>query len=81
MEVIYSKDKQISIKESILTVGSYDGIHLGHRQLLSALVQNSKDYGIPSVVVTFDPHPREILNEKLNDFPSDYESGAKIKNY
>ena len=42
MEVIYSKDKQISIKESILTVGSYDGIHLGHRKLLSALVQTLK---------------------------------------
>ena len=68
MEVIYSKEKQISLKESILTVGSYDGIHLGHRELLSALVQNSKDYGIPSVVVTFDPHPREILNAKLNKF-------------
>ena len=68
MEVIYSKEKQISLKESILTVGSYDGIHLGHRKLLSKLVQNSKDHGIPSVVVTFDPHPREILNDKLNDF-------------
>ena len=68
MEVIYSKEKQISLKESILTVGSYDGIHLGHRELLSKLVQNSKDHGIPSVVVTFDPHPREILNDKLNDF-------------
>ena len=65
MEVIYSKDKQISIKESILTVGSYDGIHLGHRELLSVLVQNSKDYGIPSIVVTFDPHPREILNQNF----------------
>ncbi len=68
MEVIYSKEKQISLKESILTVGSYDGIHVGHRELLYSLVQNSKDYGIPSVVVTFDPHPREVLNEKLNNF-------------
>ena len=79
MEVIYSRDKQISIKESILTVGSYDGIHLGHRQLLSELVQNSKDYGIPSIVVTFDPHPREILNGKLNDFPLIMNLEQKLK--
>ena len=79
MEVIYSKDKQISIKESILTVGSYDGIHLGHRELLSVLVQNSKDYGIPSIVVTFDPHPREILNQKLNDFPLIMNLEQKLK--
>ncbi len=68
MEVIYSKNKLIPIKKSILTVGSYDGIHRGHRKLLSALVKNSKDVGIPSIVVTFDPHPREILNESLNNF-------------
>ncbi len=69
MEVIYSEEKLISIQESILTVGSYDGIHLGHRELLSFLVQKSKYYGIPSVVVTFDPHPREILNKKFINFP------------
>ena len=69
MEVYYSKEKLISIKESILTVGSYDGIHLGHRKLLSTLVQKSKDYGMRSVMVTFDPHPRAILNKKVNDFP------------
>ena len=79
MEVIYSKEKQISIEESILTVGSYDGIHLGHRKLLSVLVQNSKDNGIPSVVVTFDPHPRETLNEKLNNFPLIMSLKQKLK--
>ena len=79
MEVFYSKEKQISIKESVLTVGSYDGLHLGHRELLSALVQNSKDFGIPSVLVTFDPHPREILNEKVNNFPLIMNMEQKLK--
>ena len=79
MEVIYSKEKQISIKASILTVGSYDGIHLGHRKLLSTLVQKSKDYEIPSIVVTFDPHPREILNEKFNNFPLIMNLDQKLK--
>ena len=79
MEVIYSKEKRVLIKESILTVGSYDGIHLGHRELLLSLVQNSRDYGIPSIVVTFDPHPREILNEKLTDFPLIMDLEQKLK--
>ena len=69
MEIYYSKEKLIPLKESILTVGSYDGIHLGHRELLSTLVKESKDYQVPSVMVTFDPHPREVLNEKFNNFP------------
>ena len=79
MEVIYSKEKLISIKKSILTVGSYDGIHLGHRQLLSALVQNSKDIGVPSIVVTFDPHPREILKKSSNKFPLIMNLDKKLK--
>ena len=38
-----------------------------------------KDYGIPSVVVTFDPHPREILNQNLNDFPLIMNLEQKLK--
>ena len=69
MEVYYSKEKLNPLKGSILTVGSYDGIHLGHRKLLSDLVRDSKLYRIPSVLVTFDPHPREIVNKKFDHFP------------
>ena len=69
MEVYYSKGKLNPLKGSILTVGSYDGIHLGHRKLLSDLVRDSKLYRIPSVLVTFDPHPREIVNKKFDNFP------------
>ena len=69
MEVLSSIEKLDPIKKSILTVGSYDGIHRGHQKLLSHLVEKSKVYGIPSVLVTFDPHPRHILNKKTNSLP------------
>ena len=69
MEVLSSIEKLDPIKKSILTVGSYDGIHRGHQKLLSYLVEKSKVYGIPSVLVTFDPHPRHILNKKTNSLP------------
>ena len=69
MEIFSSTEKLDPIKESILTVGSYDGIHRGHQKLLSHLVEKSKVYGIPSVLVTFDPHPRHILNKKTNSLP------------
>ena len=69
MEIYSSTEKLDPIKESILTVGSYDGIHRGHQKLLSHLVEKSKVYGIPSVLVTFDPHPRHILNKKTDGLP------------
>jgi riboflavin kinase / FMN adenylyltransferase len=46
----------------VITVGTFDGVHLGHRDVIERLVARSRDLGIPSVLVTFDPHPLEIVN-------------------
>ena len=42
MEVLYSNKKIVTFNNSILTVGSYDGIHLGHKKILTTLVKQSK---------------------------------------
>lgn len=47
--------------KTVLTVGTFDGVHAGHRDLLQQLVTIARSGGCRSVVVTFDPHPREIL--------------------
>ena len=46
---------------SVVTIGFFDGVHLGHRSLLSATVEAARKRGSRSVAVTFDRHPREIL--------------------
>jgi riboflavin kinase/FMN adenylyltransferase len=46
---------------SVVTVGTFDGVHAGHRSLLQNLVSKAVELNCRSVVVTFDPHPREIL--------------------
>ena len=46
---------------SVLTVGIFDGVHLGHRMIISDLVERAKDTGGLSTLITFDPHPREVL--------------------
>jgi riboflavin kinase / FMN adenylyltransferase len=46
---------------SVVTIGFFDGVHLGHRSLLSAAVEAARERGSRSVAVTFDRHPREIL--------------------
>ncbi|MBA3891124.1 MAG: bifunctional riboflavin kinase/FAD synthetase [Gemmatimonadaceae bacterium] len=46
---------------SVVTVGTFDGVHLGHRHVLDRLAVRSRECGLPSVLVTFDPHPLEIV--------------------
>jgi riboflavin kinase/FMN adenylyltransferase len=46
---------------TVLTVGTFDGVHVGHRALVRRVVAKAKECGHRSVVVSFDPHPREIL--------------------
>ena len=47
--------------ESIVTVGTFDGIHLGHRKIVSDLIQRAQSENGLSTLITFDPHPREVL--------------------
>lgn len=46
---------------SVVTVGVFDGVHLGHQQLISCAVDRGRERGLPAVVVTFDPHPAELI--------------------
>jgi riboflavin kinase/FMN adenylyltransferase len=47
---------------TVLTVGTFDGVHQGHRALMETVVKKAKAREARSVVVSFDPHPREIIN-------------------
>ena len=47
---------------SIVTVGTFDGVHRGHQDVLARVVQRARATNRPSVIVTFDPHPLEIVN-------------------
>lgn len=49
-------------ENTVLTVGSFDGVHIGHAELITAVAKKAKALGGRSVIVTFDPHPREIIN-------------------
>lgn len=45
-----------------LTIGNFDGIHRGHQAMLSRLAEAAEDLALPSMVLTFDPHPREFFS-------------------
>lgn len=46
---------------SVVTVGVFDGMHRGHQQLVAAAVERGRERGLPVVLVTFDPHPAELV--------------------
>ena len=46
---------------SVLTIGNFDGIHLGHQALLRLLTTKAQSLGLPAVALTFEPHPREYF--------------------
>lgn len=50
------------IGATVLTVGTFDGVHRGHRLVLARLAERSRAAGLASVLVTFSPHPLEIVN-------------------
>jgi riboflavin kinase/FMN adenylyltransferase len=53
----------LDYRDSAITVGSFDGIHLGHQQILNRLIECAKAQRLRSVVVTFEPHPRLVLSD------------------
>ena len=42
---------------SVVSIGNFDGVHIGHKALIEKLVNRAKDLKVPSVILTFEPHP------------------------
>lgn len=66
MKVYYSLDELPDWKHPVLTQGTFDGVHLGHKELIENINNIVKIEGGESVVLTYFPHPRLVLNPKDN---------------
>ncbi|MFZ2225113.1 MAG: hypothetical protein WAV26_10570, partial [Candidatus Deferrimicrobium sp.] len=57
MDVIEGSGNFSPPGETSLTIGNFDGVHLGHRELLRRTVAHARDLRLPAVALTFTPHP------------------------
>ena len=62
METIYLKEPFKAPIPCVTTIGMFDGVHLGHRFVIDCLRQEAARYGLPSSVITFDRHPRQVMH-------------------
>jgi riboflavin kinase/FMN adenylyltransferase len=47
---------------SVVSIGSFDGLHVGHRQLLDRVISRSRELGVPSIIMSFEPTPKEFFS-------------------
>jgi riboflavin kinase / FMN adenylyltransferase len=64
MDIIYQLSSIKYVKNSVVTVGTFDGVHLAHQELIRDVVNRARARQGRSVVITFDPHPKEVLTGK-----------------
>jgi riboflavin kinase/FMN adenylyltransferase len=66
LKVFHSIEEFQKVKGAVVTTGTFDGVHVGHRKIINRLNETAKKIGGESVLLTFHPHPRMVL------FPDDH---------
>ena len=62
MKIYNNFSEFVKVPNAIVTIGTFDGVHLGHKAILKDMVKTAKEIGGETVVITFYPHPRQVLN-------------------
>ena len=66
MKTIHGIENFPASEGSIVTIGTFDGVHLGHQQILKQLIDTSQQSKLKSVLLTFFPHPRMVLQPDIS---------------
>lgn len=64
----YDSLQDAKAEKAWLTIGSFDGLHIGHQQILKELTAGAHAQGAPAVVLTFEPHPAEVIRGPLKGY-------------
>lgn len=61
---IFSNLNEVNFSSCVVSIGNFDGVHIGHQALLKTLIEQKKKYKVPAVVMSFNPHPVEFFTKK-----------------
>ena len=64
MRVYKGLENLPSFKKPVITIGSFDGVHLGHRKIIEQIIAKANEVNGESVIITFNPHPRLVLHNE-----------------
>ena len=82
MKVFHGIENYSYSTKSILTIGTFDGVHIGHQKIIRSLVSRAKEKKLQANLLTFFPHPRMILQKetkiKLIDTQKEKERILKV---
>jgi riboflavin kinase/FMN adenylyltransferase len=62
MRIYHHIDEFTAVKNAVVTIGTFDGVHIGHRKIISGIKELADSIGGETVILTFFPHPRMILH-------------------
>jgi len=62
MKIYHHIDEFVPVKNAVVTIGTFDGVHIGHRKIISGVKELADSIGAETVLLTFFPHPRMILH-------------------
>jgi riboflavin kinase/FMN adenylyltransferase len=62
MKIFHGTENAKIIRPTVLTLGVFDGLHLGHQKIMEAVVERAQKLGVSPTAITFDPHPRAVLH-------------------
>lgn len=67
MKIYHNIDEFVPVKNAVVTIGTFDGVHLGHRKIIEQVKQLARDSCGETVILTFFPHPRTIIHPEDQD--------------
>jgi len=65
MQVHHNTDNLPQFRNAIITIGTFDGVHMGHRQIIDKMKAEAAEHNGETVIITFHPHPRKVVSSAI----------------
>jgi riboflavin kinase/FMN adenylyltransferase len=78
MKIVQSLSEITRNKDSVISIGTFDGVHLAHQKIIREVIQRANERNGQSVIITFNPHPKEVVGNKTRDNGSELSSQVEL---